>query len=124
MNINIKWSKYVVMASITGLVALASYASVSRTSAQSSMTGEWIMETKSGSDFVYFSIHRRSDRGGNYQSSSDIKIDSDISADRFAYTPPAGAKVEDMTKVPGMAGDKEAPKSAEKTGAAKDKDKD
>ena len=56
---------------------------------------------------------------------SDIKIDSDISADRFAYTPPAGAKVEDMTAgagIPGMAGDKEAPKSAEKTGATKGKD--
>lgn len=56
---------------------------------------------------------------------TDVKIDGDISADRFAYTPPAGAKVEDMTGgagIPGIAGDKEAPKSAEKTGAGKDKD--
>lgn len=59
---------------------------------------------------------------------TDVKIDADISADRFAYTPPAGAKVEDMTAgggipgMPGMAGDKEAPISAEKTGAGKDKD--
>lgn len=54
---------------------------------------------------------------------SDVKIDADISADRFAYTPPAGAKVEDMTGgigIPGIAGDKEAPKSAEKTNAGKD----
>jgi len=29
---------------------------------------------------------------------SDVKIDADISADRFKYTPPADAKVEDLTK--------------------------
>ncbi len=55
---------------------------------------------------------------------TDIKIDADIPSDRFTYTPPAGAKVEDMTGgipgMPDMAGDKEAPKSAEKTGKGKD----
>src|SRR4029450_13526680 len=27
-------------------------------------------------DFVYFSVHRRSERGGNFSSSSDIRADS------------------------------------------------
>ena len=53
---------------------------------------------------------------------TDIKIDGTISPDRFTYTPPAGATVQDMTKIgaDGIASDKEAPKSAEKTGAGKD----
>jgi len=51
---------------------------------------------------------------------SDIKIDADISADRFTYTPPAGAKVEDMTKqdIGAMLGGKGDAKS----GDAKDED--
>ena len=58
------------------LASLVCYAFVSTTSAQGSITGEWIVEMKPGTDFVYFSIHHRSDRGGTHSSSSDIRADS------------------------------------------------
>ena len=59
--------KYVSKAAVVVLTALVCHGSVSTMSAQSSapgsITGEWIIEMKSGTDFVYLSIHRRSERG-------------------------------------------------------------
>ncbi len=76
MNIRTDLPKYTLRAALAVLASLLCFASVSRISAQDSITGEWIIEMKPGTDFIYLSIHRRSDRGGNYSSSSDIRADS------------------------------------------------
>src|ERR1700694_2443334 len=76
MNIKNDLFRNAIRAAVVVLVSLLCYASVSSISAQSSMTGEWIVETKPSTDFVYFSIHRRSERGGEHSSSSDIRADS------------------------------------------------
>src|SRR6266852_7306436 len=76
MNIRTGLSEYAVRATVVVLASVLCYASVSSISAQGSMTGEWILEMKPGTDFVYFSIHRRSERGGDHSSSSDIRADS------------------------------------------------
>jgi hypothetical protein len=76
MNIRIGLPKFILAAAMAVVASLLCYAPVSSNSAQGPMTGEWILEMKSGTDFVYFSIHRRSERGGNYSSSSNIRADS------------------------------------------------
>ena len=76
MNIRNGLSKYMLTAAAAVLTSMICYPSVSSISAQGSMTGEWILEMKPGTDFVYFSIHRRSERGGTHSSSSDIRADS------------------------------------------------
>jgi hypothetical protein len=76
MNIRTGLSKYVLTAAVAVLASLLCYASVSSISAQGSISGEWILEVKSGTDFVYFSIHHRSEKGGTHSSSSDIRADS------------------------------------------------
>src|SRR5882724_8076865 len=76
MNIRTDLFKYALRAAVVVLTSLLCYASVATISAQGSMTGEWILEMKPGTDFVYFSIHRRSEGGGTHSSSSDIRADS------------------------------------------------
>ena len=76
MNIKNDLFKHGIRAAVVVLVSLLCYASVSTITAQSSMTGEWIVEIKPGTDFVYFSIHRRSEHDDEHSSSSDIRADS------------------------------------------------
>src|SRR6476660_525279 len=76
MNMKSGFLKYSVRAIVVVIASLVCYASVSTISAQSSITGQWIVEMKPGTDFVYFSVHRRSGQGGNHSSSSDIRADS------------------------------------------------
>src|SRR6185295_14986391 len=68
--------KYAAIATAIVFAALLCYGSVAAIAAQGSITGTWIVELKPGTDFVYFSIHRRSERGSNHSSSSDIRADS------------------------------------------------
>src|SRR5437870_9924333 len=76
MNTKSGPSKYTLRAAVAVLISLFCYASISSISAQTSITGEWVLEMKPGTDFVYFSIHHRSDNGGTHSSSSDIRADS------------------------------------------------
>src|SRR5215831_14681612 len=69
-------SRYIPRAVFVAIISIFCYASTAIMSTQATMSGEWILEMRPGSDLVYFSIHRRSERGGNFSSSSDIRADS------------------------------------------------
>src|SRR5262245_32372824 len=75
MNIRAGFFRHAVRASVLVLTTFLCYAPICNSSAQSSITGEWILEFKSGTDLIYFSIHRRSEGGGRMSSSSDIKAE-------------------------------------------------
>src|SRR5262249_59142573 len=58
------------------IISICCSASTGIMSAEAPMTGEWILDMRPAPNFVYFSIHRRSERGGSFSSSSDIRADS------------------------------------------------
>src|SRR4030095_16750628 len=68
--------RYAITAAFVALAGILCYASASNSSAQGTMTGEWILEMRPGTDFVYFSIHPRGEQGGEFLSSSVILADS------------------------------------------------
>ncbi|MFY9573157.1 MAG: hypothetical protein WAV20_17285 [Blastocatellia bacterium] len=80
MNIKVDLLRHGLRASLVVLTSLLCYASISTTTsstaAQESISGEWMIEMKSGTDFVYLTIRRRSERGGLHTSSSNIRMES------------------------------------------------
>src|SRR5215475_15568973 len=76
MKARYETSRYLLRAALVTTISLFCYSSTAIMSIQGPMTGEWILEMRSGTDMVYLSIHRRSERGGNFSSSSDIRADS------------------------------------------------
>ena len=78
--------KYGIRATLVVLTALLCYASIASTTAQSSaqssaqrsgqdsITGQWIIEMKPGTDSAYVSINRRSEHG-HHSSSTDFRRD-------------------------------------------------
>jgi hypothetical protein len=61
---------------LTGLVLVLCYSGLSSTGAQDSITGEWILSAKSGTEFAHLTIQRRTERHSNSMSSVEIRGDS------------------------------------------------
>src|SRR4030095_6109196 len=86
MNMKNDLFKHCVRAAIVVLTSLVCYATVASTAIHSnapnpiappeSMSGQWMLEQKPGVARVYLTIHRRTERGGQHSSSSDIKVDA------------------------------------------------
>ncbi|HKS40374.1 MAG TPA: hypothetical protein VJX74_07140, partial [Blastocatellia bacterium] len=60
-------------ATLTALVLLLCYTQIRSTAAQGAITGEWIIESKPGTDQVYLTVQHGNGRHNHSMSSTDIK---------------------------------------------------